>query len=112
MHGQAGLLEGLPQRVAVGAGRLQGDDEAASLADTLQPLGEPHQVGGIAAAPGTLEVRAGPAEDAQDVVLADVESGVDDGLLPLQQALEINLIDSHGAVCFAPHGDDLPHVDR
>ena len=35
MHPQAGLLEGLPQRVAVGAGRFQGDDELAALSDAL-----------------------------------------------------------------------------
>jgi len=83
MHHQAGLLEGLPQRVAVGAGRFQGDDELAALSEALQRLGEAGEVGGIAASPGTLEVVVGPAEHAEDVVLADIEANVDECFVPL-----------------------------
>ena len=36
-----------------------------------------------------------------------------EGFVPLlQQAVEVDVIDSDGAVCFALHGDDLLHVDR
>jgi hypothetical protein len=76
-------------------------------------LGEAGEVGRVAAAPGALEVVAGPAEDAEDVVLTDIKAGVDECFVPLlQKTLQVNLIDSDGAVCFALHGDDLPHVDR
>ena len=111
MRGQAGPLQGLPQGVAVGAGRFQGYDQAPPPANPLQQLGEAVEVGGVAAAPGALEVVGGPAEHAQDVVLADVQSGVHERLVPRrQQAVELHVIDSEGAVCFALHGDDLPHV--
>ena len=111
--GQAGLLQGVPQGVAVGAGRLQGDDELASLSDALQELDEAGEVGGIAATPGPVEVVGGPAEDAEDVVLADIEAGVEECLASLlQEPLHVNLVDIDGAVCFAFHGDDLLYVDR
>jgi hypothetical protein len=93
-------------------GTYFGVSARSALATTLQQLGEEAQVGRIAAAPGALEVVAGPAEHAEDVVLADVEPGVDERLVPLQQqVVELKVIDSDGTVCFALHGDDLPHVD-
>ena len=53
-----------------------------------------------------------PAQHAEDVVLADIEAGVDECLVPLlQQTIQVDLIDSEGAVCFVLHGDDLLHVD-
>ena len=56
---------------------------------------------------------AGPAEYAEDEVLADIETGVDECLVPLRpQALQVNLIDSDGTVCFVLYGDDLLPVER
>src|SRR5262245_24110319 len=78
------------------------------LADALQQLGQQRQVGGVAAAPGAVEVGGGPAEHAEDVVLADIEPGVDRRCAALQQqAFEVQVIDSDGAVCFALHGDEV-----
>ena len=85
MHPQVGPLQGLAKGVAVGAGRLPGDDEAAALSEALQRVGEAGEVGGIATASGAFEVVAIPAEEAEDVVLADIEAGVDECLVPLQQ---------------------------
>ncbi len=111
--GQAGLLKGVPQRIAIGAGRFQRHHEAAALSDGLERWDEAWQVGGVAAASGAFEVVVGPAEGAEDVVLADVESGVDEFLVALlPQSIQVALIDIHGTVCFALHGDDLLYVDR
>jgi hypothetical protein len=38
---------------------------------------------------------------------------MDEWLVPRQpQAIELQVIDIDGAVCFALHGDDLLHVER
>ena len=82
------------------------------MADSAQVLGQAGEVSRIAAAPGSFEVVCAPAENA-DVVLADIEAGVDECLVALPlEPLHVNLIDRDGAVCFAFHGDDLLHVDR
>jgi hypothetical protein len=109
MHGQTGLAEGVAQGIAVGAGRFQGDDQAPAPADLLEQVRERGQVSGIAAAPGAIEITPGPAEHAEDVILADIEPAVNELLAPsLEQQGEGNLVDINSAVCFPLHGDDLP----
>jgi hypothetical protein len=62
---------------------MPGDDEAAALREALQRLGQFGEFGGIAASPGTLEVVVGPAERAEDVVLANIEANVDECFVAL-----------------------------
>ncbi len=96
-------------------------DLPSALADSLQKTVTTDSAPGAAtsnaqasdlpAVPGYRVFRA-IARGGMGRVLAAIQTGVDEWLVPLeQQAIQVDLIDSDGAVCFALHGDDLPHVD-
>ncbi len=112
MHDHGGVVQRLPQGIAVGARRLQGHHQVAALSQATQQVRQRADLARVVAAPGPLELALGPAQDGPHLILADVQA--DPGgtaRVTGQEGVEGYVLDSNRPIRFAScHGDDLQYV--